>query len=255
MPDHLIIDFHTYLGHDPFGDYAQSADELVATMDQNDIAMAVVAQLVDTPGPVPDANQALEAARRRFPHRLIPFARIDPRYGDRAVAEFESAVDELGFRGLVFNPVSTNSLAYHRGVHPLMRAAADRGVPVIIPAGHAYLGLPEQIARLAALIPELAVIVGHMGAAQHAVRAIELATEHPNLFLETSLQQSTHRLPLAVDKVGADRVLFGSAAPYGHPTAELLKVKVAGLDPGTLGKVLGRNAAAILGMAVEEAQP
>jgi hypothetical protein len=252
MPDLLIIDFHAYLGRDPYGDFLQSADELVAVMDQNSIAMAVVAPLVDSPGPVPTAHQELESARRRFPQRLVPFARVDPRYGERAVKEFEWAVDELGFRGLLFNPVSTNSLPYHEGVLPLMQAAAERDLPVLIPAGHAFLGLPEQIARLAALIPELTLIVGHMGSAAHAVRTIELATEYPNLLLETSLQQSTHRLPLAVDKVGADRVLFGSAAPYGHPMAELLKLQKAGLDPSSLERVLGKNAAELLGLVSGE---
>ena len=252
MPDRLIIDFHAYLGRDAYGDHSQSADELVAVMDQNGIGMAVVAPLVDTPGPDPKAHQELESARRRFPQRLIPFARVDPRYGERAVGEFESAVDELGFRGLLFNPVSTNSLPYHEGVLPLMRAAAERALPVLIPAGHAFLGLPEQIARLAALVPELTLIVGHMGSAAHAVRTIELATEYPNLLLETSLQQSTHRLPLAVDKVGADRLLFGSAAPYGHPMAELLKLQKAGLAPSSLERVLGINAAGVLGLVARD---
>ena len=119
----------------------------------------------------------------------------------------------------------------------------------MIPAGNAYVGLPEQIAWLAASLPDLQVVVGHMGAAAHAVRAIALAAEHPNLYLETSLQQSTRRLPLAVDKVGADRVLFGSAAPYGQPAVELLKLRKAGWPSATLASVLGMNAARILGLA------
>ena len=67
MPDRLIVDIHTYLGRDPVGDYSQSADELVTVMDRNGIGMAVVAPLVDSPGPVPDAHQEIVSARRRFP--------------------------------------------------------------------------------------------------------------------------------------------------------------------------------------------
>ncbi|MBL7064597.1 MAG: amidohydrolase [Anaerolineae bacterium] len=249
MSDHPVVDFHSYLGSEPYGDHAQCADDLIAAMDRCGIDVAVVAPFVDSPGPDLHAHRTLEEASRQFPQRLIPFARLDPRYGAEALAILEMAIDGMGFRGLLFSPVSTNSLPYHRGVLPLMRAAAERSIPVLIPAGNCYVGLPEQIAWLAAALPDLTVVLGHMGTAAHAVRAIALAAEHPNLYLETSLQQSPRRLSLAVDSVGADRILFGSAAPYGQPGVELLKVRKAGLDHGSHVKILGLNAARLLGLA------
>jgi len=248
MSEPPIVDFHCYLGSAPYGDHTQGADELVSVMDRCGIDVAVVAPFVDSPGPDPSAHRTLEEASRHFPQRLIPFARLDPRYSAEALAILETAIDGMGFRGLLFNPVSTNSLPYHQGVLPLMRAAAEWSIPVLIPAGNSYVGLPEQIAWLAAAVPDLMVIVGHMGTAAHAVRAISLAAEHPNLYLETSLQQSTRRLPLAVDNVGSDRILFGSAAPYGQPEVELLKVCKAGLDHESRANILGLNAARILGL-------
>jgi predicted TIM-barrel fold metal-dependent hydrolase len=190
----------------------------------------------------------LDDARRQFPRRFVPFARVDPRYGADALAVLETAIDRMKFQGLLFNPVSTDSLAYHEGVLPLMRAAAERSVPVLVPAGNGYVGLPEQVAWLAEAVPDLVVVMGHMGMAPHAVRAMSLAAERPNLYLESSLQQSVRRIPLAVEMIGADRVLFGSAAPYGQPGVELLKIRRAGLDHETQAKVLGLNAARILGL-------
>jgi len=248
MSDPLIIDFHSYLGREPYGDHAQRADELVAAMDRCGIDVTVVAPFVDSPGPDASAHRTLEEACQQFPQRLIPFARLDPRYGAQALAMLEMAIDSMGFRGVLFSPVSTNSLPYHRGVLPMMRTAAERAIPVLIPSGNSYVGLPEQIAWLAAAVPDLSVIVGHMGTAAHAVRAIALAAEHPNLYLETSLQQGVRRLPLAVDRVGAERILFGSAAPYGQQDVELLKVRKAGLDHVSQAKVLGQNAARLLGL-------
>jgi hypothetical protein len=247
-----MIDFHTYLGRDAYGDHVQTADDLIASMDDCGIDRAVVAPLQDTPGPDPRAHQTLWEAVQRFPERLVPFARVDPRYGDRALEALSFAVDELGFCGVLFNPAMTCSLPYHPQVLPLMGHAAERDVPVLIPAGDAYRGLPEQIALLAEQLPSLTLIIGHMGTAAHALRAIALAARHANLYLETSLQQSPYRVPVAVNQAGAERVLFGSAAPYGHPYPEWLKVKVAGLPPDVEALVLGGNARRLLGLDAVE---
>lgn len=250
----MIIDFHAYLGRDPFGDYVQTADELIALMDAVGIETAVVTPLVDSPGPDPLAHQVLEESRQRFGHRLVPFARVDPRYETEALQTLERLADEWGFRGLFYSPASTNTPPYHPAVRPIMQAAADRDIPVLVPAGHVYTGLPEHIAWLAASLPELTVIIGHMGTAAHALRSISLAAKYPNLYLETSIQQSTRRVSLAVEEAGADSVLFGSASPYGHPAVELLKIRKAHLDANGLTKVLGTNAARILRLSQEMAE-
>ncbi|MGD8500043.1 MAG: amidohydrolase family protein [Phycisphaerales bacterium] len=252
MPCELVVDFHAYLGQDAYEDHSQSADELITSMDACQIDQVVVAPLLDFPGPDPQVHQILQEAVQRFPDRLIPFARLDPRYGEQALKELAFAVDTLGFKGLLFNPVSTCSLPYHSQVLPLMQAAAERGIPVLIPTGNAYLGLPEQVALLAEKMPNLKIVLGHMGTAAHALRAIDLASRYKNLYLETSLQQSPFRLPLAVREVGETRVLFGSAVPYGHQRTELLKIHVAELSPKQKCLILGENAKRLLGLELDE---
>ena len=69
-------------------------------MDACQIKLAVVAPLLDFPGPDPQVHQILREAVRRFPNRLIPFARLDPRYGEEALRELAFAVDRLGFKGV-----------------------------------------------------------------------------------------------------------------------------------------------------------
>jgi predicted TIM-barrel fold metal-dependent hydrolase len=45
----------------------------------------------------------------------------------------------------------------------------------------------------------------------------------------------------AVERVGPDRVLFGSDAPFHHLTVELAKVRVSGLPDPVTDAVLGTN--------------
>ena len=44
-----------------------------------------------------------------------------------------------------------------------------------------------------------------------------------------------------VERVGPDRVLYGSDAPFHHPAVELAKVRVSGLPPDLADRVLGEN--------------
>ena len=46
----------------------------------------------------------------------------------------------------------------------------------------------------------------------------------------------------AADRVGPERVLYGSDAPFHHPAVEILRVQVSGLEPGELNQVLSTNA-------------
>jgi predicted TIM-barrel fold metal-dependent hydrolase len=46
----------------------------------------------------------------------------------------------------------------------------------------------------------------------------------------------------AVETVGIDRVMFGSDAPFGHPSFEIRKIEVSGLGSDLVEKVLGENA-------------
>lgn len=241
-PAYHVFDFHTYLGKSPYGDFFQSPATLIDWMDQNHIDTSVVCPFVDTPGPDKNAHRRLYQACLRHPGRFIPFARIDPRYGGKAVQALKTAREEWGMKGLLFNPLSTDTQPCHTGLLPLMEYAAENNLPVMIPAGQSYIALPEQIALLASKIPTLKVIMGHMGSAAHAVRAISLMATTPNLYLETSIQQSPYRIALLSPYILEGRVLFGSAAPYSHPEVELLKIKTAGLPADLLEMVLNGNA-------------
>jgi predicted TIM-barrel fold metal-dependent hydrolase len=246
-----VVDFHAYLGRGAYGDHAQTAEQLIGSMDDCGIDAAVVAPLVDIPGPDREAHHRLLEAAVSYPGRFIPFARLDPRYGEAALRELESRLVEDGFKGLLFNPVTTCSLSYHPGVLPLMEVAAQAEVPVLIITGNHYVGLPEQVGFLASALPDLSIVIGHMGTAAHAVRAVAVAERHDNVYLETSLQQSPFRLPLALSRTGAERVLFGSGAPFSHQRPERTKVEIAALTREQKRSVLGRNAARLLNLDVK----
>jgi len=71
--------------------------------------------------------------------------------------------------------------------------------------------------------------------------AIDVAARNPNVFLETSGMPMHAKIVEAVERVGPDRVLYGSDAPFHHPAVELTKVRVSGLPQDLADRVLGEN--------------
>lgn len=237
-----LFDAHTYLGSDPYGDRSATAAALVATMQQHGIGGAAVAPFCESPGPQPGAHEQLAAAVAAHPGRLVGLARVDPRYGERAHDELAYAVTTLGMRGLLFDPAAVRTAPYHPGALRLMDAAIALGLPVIVLCGEGYLGMPEGALRLAELRPQLRLVVGLMGTCVHGTRLIAMARRLPNVWLETSIQQSPQRVRAAVDALGPERVLFGSAYPWSHPRPELQKLAEAALSDAEGRLVLGANA-------------
>ena len=50
----------------------------------------------------------------------------------------------------------------------------------------------------------------------------------------------------AVDRIGVERVIFGSDGPGCNPALEVKKVKMSGLTENQLSKVMGENILSIL---------
>ena len=78
-------------------------------------------------------------------------------------------------------------------------------------------------------------------------QAIDVALEHPNVYLETC---STFRTPgvieQLVEEAGAERVLFGSDVPLMDPRAQLGKILTADISDDDKRLILGGNARRLL---------
>jgi hypothetical protein len=79
-----------------------------------------------------------------------------------------------------------------------------------------------------------------------------VAKKCDNVFLETSQCPYLHRISrMLVDKVGADRVLWGSDIPYHYEEIEKRKVELAGLREDEMRLVMGENALRLVNMSTK----
>jgi len=241
----VIVDAHLHVDDLPALGWKLDAAECVRRMDEAGIARGVVMTIVDAPEVNPGALELLVEACAAFPGRLEAFARIHPWYGDEAVALLERAFT-LGFKGLKLHPVTTIAHPADEATLRLIRVAAEHDAPTLFHCGDEPLTTPFAIAPAAVAVPEATIILGHMGGYFHVDEAIEVAERHENVVLESSAMPYPAKIREAVERVGAERVLYASDGPACSPRIEVEKVKLAELSPAAERLVFAGNATRIL---------
>jgi uncharacterized protein len=203
-------------------------------------------------------NDYLAAAVAEHPDRLRGLACVHPP-GDWALAEAERALG-LGLHGLgelafYDSDLDNDSLA------PICKLAAEADVPLLLhtnePVGHQYPGkAPMTLAALYGLItahPDTKLVLAHMGGGIFFYTAFkkQVKAALANVWLDTAAAPFLYRpraYGLAVELMGADKVLLGSdypLLPVSRYRDELTSPE-AGLSPRDLEQVLGAAAARLL---------
>jgi uncharacterized protein len=214
-------------------------------MDQYGIDRAIVM----APTEQSPKNQALAASIENHP-RLLSFAVVNPFSEGDGVPELRAAVTEWGMNGLKLMPLRHGHEIDGDAALPLMAVAAELGIAVSIHSGASQFCLPWQIARLARRFPSVPVIMDHMGWRYYVDGAIDGAQEQSNIYLETALVGMPCYIRMAVDKLSAERVIYGSDYPTGHPSSMLANIEAANLTPAEKAMVLGGNLARLLQLPV-----
>lgn len=184
--------------------------------------------------------------------RLIPFASSCP--GDDWEGRLHRAM-EAGCRGLKIHPILQRIPPEDSFYFDLLEAYRKYGRPVITHTGAfdyyvtpdpcSEYGCTPRFESLIAAFPDVPFILGHSGLF-HPEQAIELASRHESVYLETSFQPlKVVRQMLGV--AGRDRVMFGSDWPETNQKHALrIAQKVTGDDPELRDKLLGGNILALV---------
>ena len=181
----------------------------------------------------------------RFPERLVPFARLDPRVvSSRHAAEALAA----GARGFKLHPRAEDFKLDDPGVEAICSVAAEARAPVLIHAGAGVGSFGETVTELAARHRGCPLILAHAGVSDLAWLWREVS-DHPNLFFDTSWWNPSDLIALFA-LVPPGQILFGSDEPYMDLelvlAISLRCARFAGLDDDALRIVLGGQAETLL---------
>lgn len=229
------------------------ADRL--SIDQLCCSLPVVTGL-PAPELVRECNDAVFAAMRAFPDRILGYCYVNPGYGRESLEEIDRCLGELGMIGIkLYRQYKANDPV----VFPVIEKAVAMGVPVLWHAGNQtslIRGHPDpadkntshagDIAELARRYPEAILIEGHIGGGGDWEWAIRQLRYVPNVYLDTSGSViDSGMIEMAVRELGAERLLFGTDMTMEGGVGKLLS---ADLRDEQRDAIFGHNMQCLLSM-------
>lgn len=245
----MIIDAHAYVGRPPvrtsISEVDISPEWLIRLMNESGIDKMIVCPPANwAPGSDfrPGTDEVV-AAVNKYPDRFIGFSGVTGYCVKHGILDLKYGIEEKGLKGageFKATPHWSESI-----VMPIMRFLEKHKAPVLI---HIYTIQEARFAEyVAEKLPNLPVIMGHMGGVNvwAGRKCIEAAKKYQNIYLETS-SSPYHIIYEAVKEVGAERIIFGSDAPFIHPLPELRKIMALPCSSDEKEMILSENILKIL---------
>lgn len=242
----LIIDCDTYLGRQ-----AASFDEVTpeTLLDAEGGEGVSYAMAYSTKSRTYDArcgNDEILQIAQRYP-RILPVASVDPREQCRFESEI-AQVANLGFAALRVFPElqgwQVDSLLFSR----IVNACAEHAMPIMLSANAA--GRASEIVRIAQHTsnPIILLNVNYNTLAE----ALSAAAMRPNTFISTQYFITPGALEIAVEFVGAERLVLGTNCPDFSARPPINMVMLSELSNEDKANILGANLARIIAPQVRK---
>jgi len=239
-----VIDSHCHIGQGTRK--SVFVEELLRQMDSLDVTRAVICT-VDQYVAVynREGNDEVIAAIRNWPDRFWGLAAVNPWFGDRGVEELSRCFNE-GLVGLKLNSHLQGFVLSEPLVHPLIEICQRNNGVVYAHTGTPITAEPFQLAELARTFPEVPMVLGHMGFADYFYDAVHATLQSDNIYLETSLID-INNIANAIEKVGAERILFGSDYPESDLSLEIEKMAMIEMIDKQHQAIMHENAISLWG--------
>lgn len=239
-----IVDVHTHLGISHSTGVRATRETLLGAMEDFGIDAVMVMPQPTDPSAL-ELHDEIAEMIIDHPGRVFGIALLDPRMPE---AEFSFHVARLledeNFVALKLHTFGHNVSPDDEVADKVFRAGRQHRRAVMI---HTGLGgahtLPGRIASVCRAYPDVPIVLCHAGFAAFWAEALTLAEEFDNVMLEPSWSPG-FAIGLMVERLGADRVMFGSDHVSNLPI-ELLKIANLELTINERSAILGGTAARV----------
>ncbi len=250
---HFVMDQHVHVGLRPARSTTASSSylpgELIVNMNANGVDMVVAFPKANPHTDYRVENERIIASMNEHPTRIVAFARINPYFGAKAVADIREYA-AMGVRGIKLHPIrdfSGNRVNDPELMFPLIEAIQEANLLVLVHSGEWWNCSPALIADLARNFSRTNFVMAHSAGFGGHQEAIAVARHQDNLYVDTASNGYPDITSNVVRELGPERVLYGSdhpTLPFGFELGKI--VKYAHLNSEQLDLILGRNLARLL---------
>jgi hypothetical protein len=216
----MIIDADTHIAPTG-GDFALEAH--LERMEQAEIDKTLTWLKPDYEGEgIEGHNRYVYDAMQQYPDKILGFGWADPTVGvEHAKTMVRVCTEEYGLYGVKLNGAQNVYRIDDPMLSlPVIEEIAKAGARLAFHIGpDAYERThPLRAERVAKMYPEMTILMVHMGMTDWDMNqaVVEVAARNPNMALIGSATDAKAVLH-AIDVLGADRVCFGSDAPFRRP--------------------------------------
>lgn len=262
----MIIDFHTHcfpekLAERAIGQLAFASgglipqtdgttDGLKGIMKKSGVDKSCVMNIATNPHQMKSVNDFAISINGG---ELISFGSVHPDAPD-ALSELER-IKAAGLKGVKFHPDYQGFFADDPKMKPIYKKIESLGLVMLFHAGFDYgygapfHGMPDNMLGVLKCV-DSPVVAAHWGGLNCGYEVLDKLCGLP-IYFDTSFGYGTMPKSLQlkiIEKHGTDRLLFGSDCPWNDPAWDMRNLSTLGLSESETDKILGGNAAGLLGV-------
>lgn len=240
--DHLIIDIHAHLG--PWFNFPVregGAEGLVKIMDRIGVDVACLSAHASIGPDFRLGNDLAYQAMRKHPDRIRPYIGINPNFPDGCLEEVERC-RRLGMKNIKIHNIHGKPYDCERYRSAYEVANAEGWVVL----AHTWGKDAELFDKLASDYRNINFVLAHSGVLEFDLY-VELTKKRENIYLDITTSLVYYgMLEEFVRRVGSERLLFGTDAPFLSPKHQIGRILFARISDEDKQRILGGNAKSIL---------
>ena len=242
LDDIFVFDVHGHcaLFHDILA-LNVDGDGMIPTMDALGIDMLCISASTACASDVRVGNQMTLDAIKANPGRIYGYAVPTPWYENENFEDFFKP--GTGMLGVKIHAALAQSRINAPGYDPVYEIANKRALPVLIHTwDEKHIG---HVTGLAERFKDMKIIIAHSAFRDDVTRSavVQACKKYENIYVDTAISTTYEgALEWLVDKIGVDRVLFGSDLSFYEARHNFGRIGLSKLSEADKIKIYGENA-------------
>ena len=228
----LVIDSHIHLG--VLKDYfvpQPEAGRIAACMDRYGIGLACASAFAGVGSDFVFGNDLVAEAVRAYPQRFFGYTILNANYPEDLIPELERG-ERIGLGGIKLITAYQGLPEETERFFPVYEWANARRKIIL---SHQW-GAPSFLAQIAARYPDIAFLIGHLN-----LGYAEVMRRFDNVFTTTTFVPWPGAIATAVQRFGAEKILFGTDIPDLDPALNLGPLLTARISDEDKRLILGHT--------------